>query len=75
MRSPNLRFKLRDLTRAVLGVTAAGQKVREVSIDTDGRITMQMGAPTAVAGDKDGENECDARLKELETAAGRSPSV
>jgi hypothetical protein len=43
-RSPS-RFRQGDVTRAVKGAIAAGVEVREVLVDTDGKIRVIAGKP------------------------------
>jgi hypothetical protein len=43
-RAPS-KFRQSDITRMVAGVVAAGVEVREVVVDTDGRIRVIAGKP------------------------------
>jgi hypothetical protein len=52
-----LKFKQTDVKQAVRAVVAAGIDVREVVIDTDGRIRVITGSPTIVP---NGTNEWDS---------------
>ena len=74
-RGPRLNAKIsaRSIFQAA---SQAGQKVRRVSVDTDGRITVEMGNPELPSdsgfGSKGEQNECDTRLEELAQKAVRS---
>jgi hypothetical protein len=46
-------FKQQDVTRAVRAVVAAGQQVKRVQVDKDGRIVISTGADDAA---KEGGN-------------------
>jgi hypothetical protein len=61
-RAPS-KFRQGDVTRAVKGAIAAGVEVREVLVDTDGRIRVIAGHGPVIAPDGTGAaeaNEWDA---------------
>ena len=45
MAKGQLRFKQRDLTRALRAASAAGQPVRRFEIDREGKIVVFVGKP------------------------------
>jgi hypothetical protein len=60
-RAPS-KFRQGDVTRAVKGAIAAGVEVREVLVDTDGRIRVIAGRGPVIAinGRAEETNEWDA---------------
>jgi hypothetical protein len=58
-RAPS-KFRQGDITRAVKGAIAAGVEVREVLVDTDGKIRVIAGKPHVTRGQHEEEaNEWD----------------
>jgi hypothetical protein len=60
------KFRQGDVTRVVKGAVAAGVEVREVMVDTDGRIRVFAGKP-AISGMP--KNEWDAVYEPTPTQA------
>jgi len=55
-----VKFKQRDITRAIKGAAAAGIGALRVEIDRDGKIIV-IAAPPASAPDTDHETSADVR--------------
>jgi hypothetical protein len=56
-----LKFRQRDLTRAVRGARAAGLSVAKVEIDADGRIVIVVGTPAETV-ERPALNEWDSAV-------------
>lgn len=60
-------FHARDLYQALLQAERAGRKVHKMTIDKDGRITLDLGNPdlaNAAPGSKGEQNEWDTLIKD-----------
>lgn len=55
-----LKFKQRDVTRAVKGALAAGVDIGKVEIDTDGKIVIVAGDKVSIQGPNEWDTVCES---------------
>ena len=65
MGSKASKFRSSDVAKTMRGVTAGGGQIRQLTVDADGKITVEMGTPSDDAGDDKG-HLWKKRLKDLD---------